>query len=250
MALRFLAGALGAAAAAGAGWRMGWLTAGAAVAAFAVGTLVFGFRGWAGAVPLLVFFCTATLLGRVPGRPRHGARNARQVAANGGVAAAAALAAGLGASWAPAAFGGALAAACGDTWATEIGRRWGGTARRLGFGPPAPDGASGGMTAIGTLGGAAGAALIALAAGGAAALAGGVAGLLADSALGATVQGVYSCTACGTGTESRAEPACSCAAPLRRVRGWGAMDNDAVNLAATVVGAAVAAAVHAAAAPR
>jgi uncharacterized membrane protein len=62
----------------------------------------------------------------------------------------------------------------------------------------------------------------------------GIAGMLADSALGATIQGVYECAACGARWE-RGDAACH--EPLRRVRGWRWVDNDAVNLAATLVGA-------------
>src|SRR5437879_10743183 len=129
-----------------------------------------------------------------------GRRNARQVLANGGVAAAAALAG----SWPAAA--GAIAAATADTWATEIGS----------FSPVAPRlvttwervtrGASGGITPLGTAGGVAGAVAIAAlallveprgAAPGSAVLVGaGVAGTLADSLLGATVQGLYERPGC------------------------------------------------------
>src|SRR5438093_5464504 len=131
--------------------------------------------------------------------------------ANGGVAALAALAG----SWA--AFAGALAAATADTWATEIGRYSRKPPRLITTGKPVAAGTDGGMTLVGTVGGIAGAAFMAALAFlfeprvAVAVAVAGVFGMLLDSLLGATVQGA--------------------------VR-W--LDNDAVNLAATLAGAVVA----------
>jgi uncharacterized protein (TIGR00297 family) len=154
---------------------------------------------------LLAFFVSSSLLSK------PATRNERQVLANGGVAALAALAG----SWT--AFAGSLAAATADTWATEIGRRSRTPPRLFSNGMPVPAGTDGGITLLGTAGGIAGAGLIA----GLSFLlgqrtllaiaAGGVAGMTLDSLLGATVQG--------------------------KVR-W--MNNDAVNLAATLMGSACA----------
>ena len=182
---------------------MKWLTGRGWAAALAVGlATIYGF-GWRGLAMLLAFFVSSSLLST-----KHTSRNARQVAANGGVAALAAL---LG-NWA--AFAGALATANADTWATEIGTRSGALPRLITTGARVPTGTDGGMTLLGTAGGIAGAAFLAglsLFLAGRSALMIGVAGalgMLFDSLLGATVQ--------------------------RKVR-W--MDNDAVNLAATLAGA-------------
>ncbi len=242
MVLRLALGVVAAAAAGIAAFRLRWLRAGGAWAAAVVGAAVFGCTGWAGAVPLLLFFATSTLLGRLPGRGaggRHEARDARQVAANGGAAALAAMLAAGGAHWALPALGGALATANADTWATELGMRWGGAPRALALGPVLEPGVSGGMSAVGTFGGLAGAALIAVVAGGWPALLGGVAGLLADSLLGATLQAVYRCPVCGARTEARPHGCPSSVVPQRGRLRW--LDNDGVNLAATLCGAAAAA---------
>lgn len=227
---------------------MRWLTRDGLAAALAVGGAVWWGLGWPGIVLLFAFFLSGSLLTQWAAGP-GGRRTARQVIANGGVAAVAAL---LGA-WPVAA--GALAAATADTWATEIGS----------FSPVPPRlvttwqrttrGASGGITLLGTAGGAAGAAGMAwLAAvlqppsaapglphpGGLlmpVAVAG-VTGMLVDSLLGATLQGLYECPACGARFE-RAGTVCHEAARLIRGTRW--LDNDGVNLAATLAGAAVAA---------
>lgn len=185
---------------------MRWLTRRGAVAALAVGlATVYGF-GWRGFLLLLAFFVSGSLLSKKT------TRNERQVLANGGVAALAAVAGHW--TW----FAGALAAANADTWATEIGSHSRTRPRLITNGSVVPAGTDGGMTLLGTTGGIAAAALIAglsYGFGQRAAFAiavAGVVGMLVDSLLGATVQG--------------------------KVR-W--MDNDAVNLAATLSGAACAA---------
>jgi uncharacterized protein (TIGR00297 family) len=197
-----------------------WLTPGGVAAALAVGGATLWGLGWRGVVLLLAFFVSGSLLTRGGGR-----RNARQVLANGGVAAAA----GFIGAWPIAA--GALAAAAADTWATEVGA-WSPTPPRLiTSGAPVPRGTDGGITPLGTAGGVLGAVVI----GGLAALlepravgpgsahpgwtgtvvaGAGVVGMLVDSLLGATLQG----------PEDR----------------W--LDNDSVNLATTLTGAGLAAA--------
>jgi uncharacterized protein (TIGR00297 family) len=218
-----------------------WLTPGGLVAACGVGFGVAWGLGWPGLAVLAAFFLSGSLLTQLAER-RAPRRNARQVLANGGVAAVAAL---LG-SWSAAA--GAIAAAAADTWATEIGA----------FSPLPPRlvtswrrvtrGTSGGITALGTLGGVAGATLIAglvvslsprgVAPGFATLVSAGFAGMLADSLLGATLQGKYECPACDARFE-RGNTVCH--EPVRLTTGWRWLDNDAVNFAGTLVGAAVAA---------
>ncbi len=219
---------------------MRWLTPGGLVAACGVGFGVAWGLGWPGLAVLAAFFLSGSLLTQVAER-RAPRRNARQVLANGGVAAVAAL---LG-SWSTAA--GAIAAAAADTWATEIGA----------FSPLPPRlitswrrvtrGTSGGITVLGTLGGVAGAVAISwcahtLAPRGVApgllmVASAGILGMLADSLLGATLQGKYECPACDARFE-RGNTVCH--EPVRLTTGRRWLDNDAVNFAATLVGAAVA----------
>lgn len=220
---------------------MQWLSPGGALAASVVGAAVAAGSGAAGLGVLCAFFLSSSLL-----TPGGGRRAAIQVAANGGVAAAAAMLSRLGGGW-TLAFAGAIAAAAADTWSTEIGARSPRPPRLVTTGRPVPRGTSGGITWLGTAGGAAGAAFIATVAalpglitlrGAPWVAAAGVAGGVADSLLGATLQARYRCPACGaTGEQPR--HGCGTAAVL--VGGLRWMTNDTVNLAATIVGAAVAA---------
>jgi uncharacterized protein (TIGR00297 family) len=222
-----------------------WLTPDGLAAALGIGAAVWWGLGWRGAALLVAFFISGSLLTQLATGRRGGARRtARQVLANGGVAAVGAL---FG-SWPAAA--GALAAAAADTWATEIGSFSPFPPRLITTWARVTKGTSGGITALGTAGGVAGAfAMAALGhllpphgagrspvVGVALLAAAGVAGMLTDSGLGATAQGLYECGACAARSE-RADTVCH--EPVRLIRGWRWLDNDAVNLAATLVGAAL-----------
>ena len=227
---------------------MKWLTRGGAAGALAVGAAVTAGLGWRGLILLLAFFVSGSVLTQLAGG-EGGQRNLRQVIANGGVAAVAAL----WGQWTVAA--GALAAAAADTWATEIGAFSPTPPRLLTTGRPVPKGTSGGISLLGTLGALVGAVFMAsvarlvespgpLAALGAGSaprsaawiVAAGIIGMLIDSLLGATLQGVYECPQCAARSERRDTV---CHEPVRLIRGWRWLDNDVVNLAATLTGAAV-----------
>src|SRR6266480_2651660 len=100
---------------AGAVRRVSWLAPGGLAAALAVGAAVAWGFGWQGLVLLFAFFISGSLLSQLAER-RAPRRNARQVLANGGVAAVAAL---LGAWWLAT---GAIAAA-GRRYLGHRGRR-------------------------------------------------------------------------------------------------------------------------------
>jgi len=213
-----------------------------AVAAFAVGMAVFAASGWRGAAVLFAFFIPSALLSRrgAGAQPRSG----WQVLANGGVAAVCAILAARFGSPFSAAFAGAFAAASADTWGTELGTRYGSapisilTLRRVAVGR------SGGVTLWGSLATLAGALCVAVAAAAvhvaplAGVALGGVAGALLDSILGASLQALRWCPACACECE-RQRHECGTATVLRRGLSW--IENDAVNFAATLCGAVVAA---------
>ncbi|MEO6835343.1 MAG: DUF92 domain-containing protein [Candidatus Tumulicola sp.] len=221
------------------------------IAAFAVGTIVFGAGGWPAALVLLAFFVPSTLLSRI-GRVRKraltdteklGPRDACQVLANGGVAAVCALAALRGGGPFAAAFAGAFAAASADTWGTEIGTLSRAVPRSILTLRPTAAGLSGAVTRNGTVATFAGAGCVALVSklAGVAPFwpiaIGGVAGAFLDSALGASIQALRWCPECARECETNPH---RCGAPTVLRRGFAWLENDAINLAATIAGALIA----------
>ena len=219
------------------------------LAAWAVGTVIFGAGGWAGAAAMLTFFGTSTALSRwrkgrkdALGYEKGGRRDAWQVLANGGVAAACLLLpfffprieAARSYLW----FLAALASANADTWATEIGSALGGRTWDLRSGKSALPGTSGAVSLGGTLAALAGAALVGL-------LfapdwptrllvtAAGWAGAFADSLLGAFVQAKWR----QIGTDRWDEHP----QPRPPERGLRFFVNDAVNLLSTLLAVCLAA---------
>jgi uncharacterized protein (TIGR00297 family) len=241
------------------------LTTGGAVTAAAVGAIAIA-AGWSWAVLLLAFFVSSTVLSRWRREEKEARtggvvakddeRDAVQVLANGAIFAAAALF--FKARWLLARDvidqdptwtiswmvlgAGALSAACADTWSTEIGTLAPGAPRLITTRREVPPGTSGGITGAGLAAGACGALFmalvvrivhwpwsIALAAG-----VGGIAGTLADSLLGATLQGRRRCPKCGVATERDVH---DCGTETEEAGGFAWLDNDAVNALGTGVGA-------------
>jgi uncharacterized protein (TIGR00297 family) len=237
--------------------RLGSLTRGGAGAAVLVGGLTFGAGGVLAGALLLLFFVSSSLLSRLGRRRKRGVaaqfeksgrRDQGQVLANGSVAAALAVAYGVtGEPGMLVGLAGALAAVNADTWATEIGVLSRSRPRLITTWRPTEPGTSGAVSALGVMAAAAGAGLIGFAAGwgigspqvAAAVLAAGFLGATADSVLGATVQAIYFCPACGKETERH--PLHGCGTATTRLRGWSWLRNDGVNLAASLVGACAAA---------
>ena len=230
------------------------LTMSGAIAAAIVGTLAIA-AGWSWGLLLCSFFVTASALSRLGARrktelvgsvtQKGGERDAIQVLSNGGVFAVSALGYLLLPSpiWFASGIG-ALAASTADTWATEVGALSGGEPVSIISGEKVAPGTSGGVTLIGTVAGAAGALFIAAGAAlanwpvpFAAVALGGIAGALADSFLGATVQARRWCDPCERSTERLVH---SCGTPTRHAGGIARLDNDAVNAVCSGVGALVA----------
>jgi len=222
------------------------------VAATLVGTAVFAAGSWSFAAVLFAFFLPAIVLSRfgsqrkaaIVDTDKRKARDARQVLANGGAAAACAVAYAFTRSPVlAAAFAGALAAAAADTWGTELGTLARSTPRSIATFQRVARGLSGGVTAWGTLaeiGGALAVGLVAWLVGIAPwwIVAGaGFSGALADSLFGATLQALRYCSRCERLCETDPH---LCGSATTLVRGWGAIDNDAVNAIATITGAVAA----------
>jgi uncharacterized protein (TIGR00297 family) len=265
MAAQWLTGILIAVGISLGGWKAGALSGRGALAAMLLGVLVFGGGGLAWAFVMVLFFVSSSLLSRLnfgaaerknkstDDFSKGSRRDAWQVAANGGVAGLAALLHLIypQAAWPWLAYCASLAAANADTWATELGvlsRRLPVTITSL---QPVERGTSGAVSTTGTLASLAGAALIAVPGAllwnGRLALEipllhhlailsiitlAGLGGSLFDSLLGATLQAIYHCPQCDRQTERH--PRHRCGAPTTRVRGLPWLDNDRVNLAATL----------------
>lgn len=235
----------------------GSLTRSGAWAAVVVGTASYVGGGVAFFSVLLTFFVTSTLLGRVGRRTKDeikrefekgDTRDARQVFANGGVAALCAL----GMLHAPhpawaGAYVSALATANADTWATEIGTLSRGEPWSLRGFKRVPRGTSGAVSGLGLLatlcGGALMGQIFALSSGGlglplslwtATGTVAGLLGALTDSVLGASLQAGYRCATCDVLTEGKTH---HCGRNTQRVRGIAWFDNDLVNFGATLIGA-------------
>ncbi|HWP36749.1 MAG TPA: DUF92 domain-containing protein [Gemmatimonadales bacterium] len=224
------------------GGRLRWLAPDGVAAAAVVGAAVFWGGGLRGALLLSVFFVSGSML--TMARERR-PRTARQVLANGAVAGLASVLLPLNPERGWLALAGGLAAAQADTWATEIGAYATRPPRLITTWAPVPAGTSGAVTLLGTVAGTAGAAVTAAilrltGATGEAAMAtfaAGVIGMLIDSLAGATVQASYRCPSCGATLEHSRD---GCGAAAVRIRGVACVDNDAVNLIATIAGAATA----------
>ncbi len=228
-------------------WKLKALTPSGAVAAAGVGFSHLAFGGWPGAGALLLFFVTSTALSKIGKRQKEALgfekssrRDALQVLANGGVAALCALLIPMIGDRGFVLMLGALAAACADTWATEVGSLFGGTPRKITTLRPVRTGESGAISPLGTLAALCGAGLLASLCplfspllgvrGILSVLLGGFLGSLVDSLLGATLQAQWK-DSDGNFTEIRhGKPA----------RGWTFMNNDTVNFIATLTGALLA----------
>ena len=230
-------------------WRAGTLTGSGAAAAWSIGFLVLHGTGWQGGAVLAAFFISSNLVSRgLPSPPpaldpKGDRRDHWQVYANGGLAA---VAGGIGAVnfnlglWLVTCV---LAAAAADTWATSIGTRSAVSARLIWSGRTVPVGTSGGLTARGTAAAAAGALFVstvgALVAGmppllPAATLIGFL-GMVADSTMGALLQGRFHCAACNMASEWKVH---RCGRPTARTSGIAWLNNDVVNFLATGLAAA------------
>lgn len=256
---RAISGIVIAAGIASAAYRIRALSASGAIAASIVGATIHTAMAYKGSSAMVAYFATSSALGRLPrsGSPiqqRGNRRDAVQVLANGGPAAAFAL---LHALWTPstivtaAGYYGTLSAAAADTWATEIGTRWGGRPRNIANVRKTVAGESGGVT----LAGIAASFLASLMMAVIAQLGeknrrdwvlicvtGGMVGSLTDSLLGALLQERRWCACCNALTEQRIH---TCGQPSIHVDGLAAINNDVVNLVAVIAGGLTASAMPA-----
>jgi uncharacterized protein (TIGR00297 family) len=233
----------------------GALTRRGAVGGGLLAMALVGLGGISWALPGFAFFVLSSGLSflpksatETPGQPPR--RTLHQVLANGGVAWACLSVAAVAPVSATAlqegsylGFLGALGAAAADTWATELGTRYGGSPWSLREGRRVASGTSGAVSLVGTGGALLGAGTVV----GAAALCGtvglsdllfalgaGFVGMGTDSILGATVQARYGDSGAD---EFREAPRFDGETPAQ---GWRWVDNDTVNFLGTATGAVAA----------
>jgi uncharacterized protein (TIGR00297 family) len=245
-------------------WKARILDQGGAISAFLIGfvTFIIPADGWKWFIVLLVFLTVSSYMTHYKyqvkrkkgfAQEKGGARGWPNVSANGAIA-------GLLALMVPffprepvlAAFLGAVATANADTLATEIGLLNPSDPRLItNLRKIVPAGTSGGISVLGELATLFGALVIGVPAGllkmtgnpgwplsvliGTTMIAG-LVGCSVDSVIGATVQGIYRCSICNKITENRKH----CGSPSIPLRGYKAIDNNVVNLIATIFGAAFA----------
>ncbi|UOF88608.1 DUF92 domain-containing protein [Fodinisporobacter ferrooxydans] len=247
------------------------LSGSGAVAAVFVGTILYstGSLPWFGT--MIAFFVFSSLLSQWKKRNKEnmermyektGRRDAGQVLANGGLAVGMSLLHGiwpLPVFWY--AFLGIMATVNADTWATEIGSLSKKSPVSILTGRTVHPGTSGGITALGLLATVLGSIFIGAVATillfihwketishvpfpfahvvainiGVTFLAGTI-GCLADSLLGATVQVMYACDACGLEVET----AMHCQKAAKKIRGFSFFSNDRVNSFSSFIGGAAA----------
>lgn len=251
----FLAASVSAAA-----WMAGSLSISGALAAAAIGSLIFGLGGLPWALLLLVFFISSSALSRAffwrkntlsEKFSKGSRRDWGQVLANGGLGAGLVIVQAFlpGETWPWVAFAGGMAAVNADTWATEVGVLSPVPPRLVTTGRSVERGESGGVTLLGNLAAIGGGALVGVVAAAlspgmmplalAAILAlAGAGGSLLDSFLGATVQAIYHCPGCQKETERH--PYHTCGAQTSRLRGWRWLNNDLVNFISSLFGAGTA----------
>ncbi len=250
-------------------YRRGSLSQSGAVGALIVGTLIFGLGGWVWGVLLAVFFVSSSALSHFKEREKAAVaekfekghrRDIGQTFANGGLGALIAVLS----AFMPGAvspdfwfflFIGVMATVTADTWATELGTLSKAAPRLITSGRVVEVGTSGGVSPLGTGVSLVGGLLIGLTAGLLAPVAGllpwsalpivaligalsGAAGSLIDSLMGATVQQIYYCDTCQKETERKVH---RCGTTTRPLRGWSWMNNDLVNLIASLGGGLAAA---------
>jgi uncharacterized protein (TIGR00297 family) len=233
-------------------WRFSLLSISGACAAFVCGILIGLGYGYKGLFLIGLFFISSSLLSRYKKKRKNyldsihekgSTRDWIQVAANGGIAAATALAyAFWGSPWLLIAFCISLASANSDTWASELGilsKQRPISVRRLKRVEP---GTSGAVSLLGSAAGFLGAGTIAWTAHYLFSLDGkavlliwilGFTGMVIDTVMGAYLQAGYKCRVCGMEVEKKQH----CGEASLLLKGKSLLQNDGVNFISSLLAA-------------
>ncbi len=216
---------------------------------FLLAVFIFGLGGWPWAVPILTFFILSSLLSKFGKKQKSrfkntfeksGVRDYAQVLANGGIPGVLVIVHFFWPfSYLYLLYLLSLAVAAADTWSTELGVLSPSMPRLITNLKKVEPGISGAVSFLGTFGGLVGASLVILS---------GflfidfsffnfflllilsMLGDLADSLIGATLQGQYQCQVCGKYTEKKIH----CSEPTKLIQGFEPVNNDTVNLSANI----------------
>ncbi len=223
-----------------------------AIAIFILADLIFSLGGWQWTLPILTFFVLSSLLSKFRASrnsgvelffEKSGVRDWMQVFANGGIG-------GIiivfyfffPAEQLYVLYVSSISAVCADTWATEIGTMFNSKTVNIVSFKPVEQGISGGISFPGFIGGILGSLIMALSS-----LywinytylfyisiivSAGLFGSIIDSILGSLFQIQFKCIKCGSITERSSH----CGFSTIKISGIKWMNNDAVNLLASVAG--------------
>lgn len=233
-------------------YKIKFLTTSGSVSTFLLAGFIFGFGGIKWSAPILSFFILSSILSKIRKKKNEevelyfektGVRDYMQVIANGGIGGVLILINQIRPSEIfYLMYVASLAAACADTWATELGTLKKTPTYNILNLQPIEQGTSGGISIIGTIGGLLGALVIAIS--------GifwietdllsyvlliilaGIIGSLFDSYLGATIQIQYKCYECSKITEREIH----CGENTTMYRGINWINNDVVNIFSGLAG--------------
>lgn len=212
---------------------------------FLLAVIIFCFGGIKWSTPILTFFILSSILSKIRKRvnpsvdlffQKSDTRDHLQVLANGGFPGIMILLNQVVQSELfYIAYVSAIAAACSDTWATEIGTLFNFKTYNIINFAPVEQGISGGVSAIGFAGTILGAMIILFSAihwiislkAGIIIIASGFAGSVLDSVIGASIQAKYKCMTCNKITECKIH----CGNPSIHFSGLSWLNNDGVNFA-------------------
>lgn len=222
-----------------------------ATATFVLAVIIFALGSWMWTIPILSFFILSSFLTKFRKKinPRVDSifqksdeRDHVQVLANGGFPGIIILLNQIHTmELYYIAYVSAIAAACSDTWATEIGTLFNTKTFNIINFNPVEQGISGGVSVIGFIGAALGATIITISAAPwlnisyelfSIILASGFLASVFDSILGSTYQAKYNCLVCGKTIENKFH----CGKNTVHTNGIKWLDNDAVNFAASLFG--------------
>ncbi len=233
-------------------FKLKFLTFDGSITQFILAILILGLGNIKWAIPIIIFFLLSSMLTKLRTRinknvdiyfEKPGVRDSFQVLANGGIGGLLVIFSQFTQSeLLYFVYVSSIAAACADTWATEIGTMWKTkTVNILNF-KVVEQGVSGAVSFYGFIASFLGAVIIALTSLNWISsnklfiliiiIVSGFIGSIVDSFLGASIQAQYNCVVCGKITEKKIH----CMKSADKIKGSRWITNDVVNFSASIIG--------------